>query len=255
MGACGSKSAAGDAAPPIIGYHKIRGLAGPLRMMCFYKKRDFVSEVYGEDRDEEWFGKRKPELLAKNACINLPFIVDGEEVVTQSTTCAIYLGQSLGIDTEENFFANHLVLDQVMDLRNDLMKLVYPGNGVTKETFNEKAKEHMAGTANTNLTKLEGLCKGTYMMGAKPESGDFCLWEMLDQHQSICKSVGDADILEKFPKLKALHEAMKAEPELKAYYDHDMYKSWAQNNGLFTFYTGQGDDFAYGKGSVDVIKF
>jgi glutathione S-transferase len=196
---------------------------------------------------EKWFGEKKPELIKTNSCINLPFVLSGGDVVTQSNTCAVYLGRKLGIDTEINFVKNHTVLDQAMDLRNDLMMVVYPfGNIKTKDAFPEGAKKHLAGSATTNFTKLEGFCAGPYMCGAAPESGDFFVFEMLDQHLSIAESVGEVGFLDKFPKLKSLHSAMKGEASLGKYFESDQYVKWAQNNGLMTHYTGQGEDFVYG---------
>jgi len=231
---------------PTVGYHKIRGLGAPLRMMCYYKGQKFKDVAYGADMKEKWFGGEKPGLMEKNSCMNLPYIVNGDDVVTQSNTCCLYLGKKLGIDTEAEFIHNHTVLDQTMDLRNDLMKIVYPfGSIKTKDEFPEGAKGHLEGSCKGNLTKLEGFCKGPYMCGAAPQSGDFALFEMLDQHQSICASVGVPDILDSFPKLKALHAKMKAEPTLAKYFTSDSYAKWAQNNGLFTHFTGQGADFKY----------
>merc|ERR1712107_658387 len=92
----GSACSSPSEEPITIGYHKIRGLAGPLRMMCYYKGQPFVNEAYGDNLQEEWFDKRKKELIQQNACINLPFIIDGSEVVTQSITCSVFLGRKLG---------------------------------------------------------------------------------------------------------------------------------------------------------------
>jgi len=242
--------------PIIVGYHKIRGLGAPLRMICCYKGEKFINAGYGADMKEKWFGEVKPMLAKKNSCINLPYIVDGDDVITQSNTCALYLGRKLGTDTDANFAKNHTVLDQTMDLRNDLMKVVYAFSGIvkTKEEFPEGAKQHIAGTTTTSFTKLESFCAGPYMCGAKPESGDFMLFEMLDQHSSICKSIGEPDILESFPKLKTLHAAMKAEPTLASYFASDCYVKWAQNNGLFTHFTGQGADFVYGPSVEELVQ-
>lgn len=56
--------------------------------------------------------------------INLPYIVTGEgEVVTQSNSCLLYLGKIFGIDSEAAADRNHQALDQIMDLRNDAMKV------------------------------------------------------------------------------------------------------------------------------------
>jgi len=239
-----------------VGYHKIRGLGAPLRMMCFYKGQNFTNVAYGADMNDAWFGKDKPDLIKKNACINLPYILDGDQVITQSNTCLLFLGKKLGIDDEADFTYNHCVLDQVMDLRNDLMKVVYPfGDAKTKDQFPEVAKKHLEGSCKTNFTKLEGFCKGPYMCGATIRSGDFHVFEMLDQHVSIAASLGAANPIASLPKLTALHAAFKADPKLAKYFEADCYKSYAQNNGLFTHFTGQGDDFQYGPTVTDKVAF
>jgi glutathione S-transferase len=240
--------------PPVIGYHRIRGLGAPLRMICCFKGQPYVNAIYGADMKESWFAGKKEELKPLNSCINIPYVKSGDEVVTQSNTCLLYLGRKLGIDTDEAFIKNHTVLDEVMDLRNKLMTIVYPFFYVvkSKEEFPEGAKKHLAETVVTSYTKLEGFCEGPYMCGAAMQSGDFHLFEMLDQHSSISAHVGEEDPLDKFPKLKALHTAVRADPALKSYFESDQYVKFAQNNGLYTNFTGFGDDFVYG-GSEEVL--
>merc|ERR1711998_668207 len=126
-------------APPTFGYHK---------------SQPFTNVGYGDDFRETWFGADKPALVKQNACMNLPYIVDGETVITQSNTCLLYIGQKLGIDSQECFFHNHTVLDQAMDLRNDLMKVVYPFGAVkSKEEFPEAFKKHAGSSMTNNFTK------------------------------------------------------------------------------------------------------
>jgi len=216
-------------------------------MMCYYTNTSYNNVAYGADWSDKWLAGKKPELIKENSCMNLPYIIDGDTVVTQSNTCALYLGRSLKIDDDACFIHNHCVLDQVMDLRNDLVKIVYPFGPVkTKEEFPAGAKAHLENSAKTNFTKLEGFCKGVYMCGDTPQSGDFVLFEMLDQHESIAKAIGEPSVLSNFPKLKALHAAMKADSALAKYFASDFYVKYAQNNGLFTHFTGQSDDFVYG---------
>ena len=246
------------AEPPTLGYHKIRGLAAPLRMMFYYKKCAFINKGYGADMKETWFGKDKPELLASNSCMNLPYVIDGPTVVTQSNSCGVYLGKKLGIDSDElgAFAHNHTVLDQTMDLRNDLMKVVYPfGSVKTPEEFPAAATAHLEGSATSTFTKLEGFVAGAFMGGAVPQSGDFFLFEMIDQHMSIAASVGVPAFMDSFPKLKKLHAQIKALPTLQPYFASDAYAAWAQNNGLFTHFTGQPASFEYGASVTETITF
>lgn len=246
---------------PEISYQKIRGLGAPLRMMCYYKSQNHINVSYGADMKEEWFAKDKPVLKKINSCINLPYITNGSEVVTQSNTCLLYLGQKLAIDLPASALMNHTVLDQTMDLRNDLMKIVYPFAGLvkTKEEFPDGARKHIEETARTHFGKLEGFCKGPYMCGAQPQSGDFALFEMIDQHISIQKEVGATPLLgpeiENCPKLCALHAAMKALPSLAKYFASPSYTEYSQNNPLYTTFTGKGKDFEWGGTVREQITF
>jgi len=231
---------------PIVGYHRIRGLGAPLRMMMFYKEKTFTNVAYGNDMKEKWFGEAKPELIKKNACINLPYIVDGDNVVTQSNTCMLYLGTKLGIDKPQNMVKNHTVLDQTMDLRNDLMKIVYPFGAIkTKEEFPAGAGEHIDGSGMANFTKLEGFCVGPFMCGDEPQSGDFHVWEMLDQHKAVSEAAGKGPLLDKFPKLAAMYEAMKAFPSVQRYLESEYHTAYFQNNGLITHFSGQPEGAEY----------
>ena len=149
-----------------------------------------------------------------------------------------------------------------MDLRNDTMKVVYPfANVVTKQAdFKAGLKEHVAQTASMHLAKLEGHCVGPYLCGGEIQSADFHMFEMLDQHVAMCEQVTQcaththamaltcrpsppthASILtmailtkagvvfdvSPFPKLKALHGALRADPALALYFASDMYKRYS----------------------------
>jgi len=241
---------------PIVGYHAIRGLGAPLRMMMFYKEKTFTNVAYGSDMKEKWFGEKKPELAQKNSCINLPYIVDGDTVVTQSNTCMLYLGAKLGIDKPQFMVKNHTVLDQIMDLRNALMLIVYPFGAIkTKDGFAEGAGKHIDGDAMTNFTKLEGFCEGPFMCGAEPQSADFHVWEMLDQHRHIAEAIGKEPLLAKFPKLQGMYEAMKALPTIKKYLESEYHVAFFQNNGLFTHFSGQADGAQYPVSAEQKVTF
>lgn len=261
-----AKSNSEFSSPPVIGYHKIRGLAGPLRMMCSYAEQPYTNKAYGGDMKDSWFKTDKPSLIKENSCINLPYIQAEDGIVTQSNTCLLYLGKKLKLDPSSesefgDYIHNHTVLDQVMDLRNELMKIVYPFAGVVKskeEFFGGEAEKYLTSTVKTHLTKLEGFFKDSsessqFICGrSKPTSADFALFEMLDQHKQISEALGLQSFFtaHDFPKLFALWDFIRnKEPKLSGYFSKACYKEWAHNNGLYTFFTGQGEEFVYG-GSV-----
>ena len=246
---------------PTIAYHKTRGLSAPLRMMMYYKRHDFTIVGYGLGIREDWFAGEKKRLLEHNSMINLPHVIDGDEVVTQSNTCALYIGQKLGIDKAAHFIHNHCVLDQAMDLRNSLMEFVYPHRkGVTKESFPAEAKKHLSSTLTTHLAKFEGFCKGRFMCGETPQSGDFMLFEMIDQHLHIAASLDVPNILGPFPKMARLHAAFKSDAALADYFSSEHYSKWSHNTPAHgqTNYTGQeadASDFPFG-GKVEIdVRF
>jgi glutathione S-transferase len=240
-----------------VGYHGIRGLAAALRMMMAYKKQEYTNIGYGSDMAEAWFAKDKPELVKKNSMINLPYVLDGDVVVTQSISCSLYIGRKLAIDQDADFIHNHMVLDQTMDMRNDLMTIIYPGRGgcASKEVWPEAAKKHLAGATATHLTKLEGFCKGTYMCGAAPNSGDFQLFEMLDQHVHVAAAVHEPNLLDNFPKLKTMHATMKADPALATYFASPFYTELFHNNGLFAYFTGACDGAVYAATAREQVTY
>merc|ERR1711865_873684 len=239
------------------GYHGIRGLAAPLRMMMYYKEKTFTNVSYGSDMGEAWFKNKKPELVQKNSCINLPYVIDGETVVTQSNTCMLYCGARLQIDKPRNMTRNHTVLDETMDLRNDIVPNVVYSFGAckTKEEFPAVAAKHFEGSMSTHFTKLEGFCVGPFMCGDEPESGDFHLFEMIEQHKIMGESLGQEQFLDKFPKLAALYAAFKALPTLQKYWESEFY-SYPHNNPLGpTFFTGLGEGYVYPPTSEVKVEF
>jgi hypothetical protein len=86
-----------------VGYWSIMGLAAPLRMMCMHAKAPFRAQNYTVTRAEDgswdrssWFSA-KAELKTRNPFMNLPYVIDGEHVVSQSNACLAYLGRKLGL--------------------------------------------------------------------------------------------------------------------------------------------------------------
>merc|ERR1711941_9068 len=171
----------------VVAYWSIRGLAAPLRMMCHHANVEFEDTQYplgGEPGNWDasaWFGV-KPALKEKNALMNLPYVIDGDTVVTQSNACLSYLGRKFGITQDVTKMEQ--VLAQVMDLRNDAVEVFYRNW--------DSHENHCSKNVPTHYGKLNGWLEqqGTaYVAGDEPSPADFHLWEMIDQHEALARAL------------------------------------------------------------------
>ena len=204
-----------------LGYWDIRGLAAPLRMMMAYGGCEYTDKMF--DTGESWFKDRKPAVLEKNALANLPYIIDGDCTVTQSTACMVYLAEKIGVyggikDLE--------MLSEVYDLRNSLMELVYPFKKVNRDEkeFNVSTEAQCAKVAPKFYAKFEAVLKKKFLIADTPCACDFHAWEMIDQHELLAAKYAQTSPLSEFPKLKVYYETFKALPQLQAYFESDKYK-------------------------------
>lgn len=230
-----------------MGYWAIRGLAAPMRMMAAYAKMDMEDIQYSATKKADgsgwetpaWFNEDKPMLAEKNAMINLPYIVDGSAVITQSNSCYLYLARRCGIKVTslDAQFDMEQTLMQVFDLRNDAMKQVY--GGASKDEFKKNMVGYMSGAVTGHYTKLDGFLrqKGTqYFSGEMPHCPDFHAFEMVDMHSAMAKEAGVPDPIDNFPALKKLHADVRALPTLEAYFAGPNYKLPFNNPAFASFY-------------------
>lgn len=216
--------------PLTVGYWKIRGLGAPCRMICEYGGLEYEAKCYeihkqadGSYDKNEWFGT-KPDLKAKNGLMNLPYVVDGDVVVSQTIACLRYLGKKAGLNgtTDEESVIVDQILCEAQDLRNGGVQFFY--NPASAEADNKKKKLDSLGGSyekfDTWLTQ-----RGTvYTAGATPTVGDFHLWEMLDQFEMMAADAEVESPLASYPKLKNLYTTMRKEPKLEKYFASDLYK-------------------------------
>lgn len=203
-----------------LGYWAIRGLGAPLRMMCTYAGQDYTD--FQIDDPKKWFGAKKEEVKAKLPIANLPFVIDGDVYVCQSNACFLYLGDKFGLNgkTASEKLKVLMLVQEVMDLRNTVIDIVYPFKGVCK-TFPEhmaKLNNHLQKDVVGNYEKLDAMVTGPYTLGSSVSTPDFHIFEMLDQHELMFAKAGVPSNLSQFPKLKKLYESFKAMPQLKSYF-------------------------------------
>ena len=88
---------------PTLGYWGIRGLAQPIRNLCANLNVDYTDKQYTDH--DEWFAKDKAAF--KTDFPNLPYLVDGDKVITESEAISVYValkanrGDLFGSNAEE----------------------------------------------------------------------------------------------------------------------------------------------------------
>mmetsp|Transcript_15871 Transcript_15871/g.23904 ORF Transcript_15871/g.23904 Transcript_15871/m.23904 type:complete len:274 (-) Transcript_15871:139-960(-) len=212
--------------PITVGYWSIRGLASPLRMMVMYSGRPLNNVMYdvkvedGKYDCSEWFTAKK-ELKKQNPLINLPYIIDGNRLISQTNACFSYLGRKLDMwgSTEDEAIECEQLLCEIMDLRNTMVKFAYC-NGPLEISAAQAVLDNVTGK-NGVLQKLELWLEravtergfsGTFLVGDKATAPDFHLYEMLLQYTSLATFTNSALPLANFPRLSFFLSSFQALP-------------------------------------------
>jgi len=66
----------------VLGYWNIRGLAERVRLLLEYLHVPYEEKIFTPETRPEWFEQLKIEYLKKNSAANLPFLLDGDKLIT-----------------------------------------------------------------------------------------------------------------------------------------------------------------------------
>jgi glutathione S-transferase len=210
----------------VVQYHEIRGLAAPLRMMLHF------AEIPYEDKfADNWFSTEKGEAKKVNALANLPFIYDGNTTVTQSNAALWYIGEKCGLNGSNPSEKSRVdqIVSQAMDLRNAAVKVFYGARA--KDTYDR----HLA-TVTTHYNKFEGWFKRNgfiFSAANRLTSGDFHLWELLDQHEEFARAYAKPSIITQYPLLNAFYARFLAVPTLQGYFTSSLHTKLPINNATY----------------------
>ena len=200
-----------------LGYWGFRGRAGLDRAMLAFCKVPFTSKIYTNPVD--WFGKDKQEIGFDFP--NLPYLIDGENKITEAKAIAKYIALKVGrrdlvgIDDDKKFIEIDIMYDVIDDLFNDILKLI-----VTKGDFQaEKEALFTTGKAKNRLDLLsKKLGEKEWLTGAATIA-DIFLFEMLDLINDI-----EAARVEKYKNLADFRTRFLAIPEIKAHRESEDFK-------------------------------
>lgn len=158
-----------------FGYWGIQGLGQPIRYLLKAAKADYKETTFMDFK--EWFGEAKPNLLKETPFANLPYLRDGDRIMTQSGCILRYLGHKYGYEpkTVEGRIYADTVHGVLVDFWTQNVKLIF-----NKEQFDqnkEKAHETMLGLLNQINTHLKS--HGPFVAGDQLTWVDFFLYYVL----------------------------------------------------------------------------
>ena len=218
------------------GYWKIRGLAGPIRLLCAYadetieeKQYEQGDETTGFSRDV-WYNEK--ETLGLDYP-NLPYFIDGDIKLTQSGAILRYLARKhelLGKDAAQAALVD-VIIEESMDFNRRFTGLCYnPDFEKLKPAYLERLPYY--------LDRCEKQLVGKWFAGGdEVTAADFCMWHQIEQITLL-----EPGCLNAYPRLKAFIERFENLPKIKTYMASDTnWIHWPVNNKSSTF-GGKGPD-------------
>jgi len=76
----------------VLGYWAIRGLSERIRQLLEYLSIPYTEERYeGAEGRARWVNEVKPNLITRNPAVTLPYLWDGDKLISESDAICIYL--------------------------------------------------------------------------------------------------------------------------------------------------------------------
>ncbi|KAJ6620402.1 Glutathione S-transferase 2 [Pseudolycoriella hygida] len=202
---------------PILGYWDLRGLASTIRNLLHYKEVEFEDKLYKigpapEYESSEWTAV-KPTLDLDFP--NLPYYIDGDVKLSQSTTILRYLGRNYDLvgDNEAQTQRIELAEQQAIDLRYALIRMVYfnPNYDKDREEYLQRLP-----TLVEQIDKFIG--SNQWVAGDKLTYVDFLLYDALDFNRLF-----DASAFQSADNVNNYLTRFENIPQIKAYMSSGKY--------------------------------
>jgi len=223
-----------------VGYWNIRGLIGGVRLMLEYAGADWNETFYeahlkeGGDRADftnwdrtEWTNvKATAEFQDGFAFPNLPYLVDGDVKISQSTAMLKYIARKFDIGQKLNDTESWRVdqaADQIVDVRGGFVGLCYGFRTpfAQRETYCEN-------TLKPQLKQLDRYMTGNnFVAGETLSYVDFMFWEILDHMELF-----DASLFNGLDNIKAFKKRFAELPKIAAYISSDKFMRGPCNNKM-----------------------
>ncbi|KAJ6646449.1 Glutathione S-transferase 2 [Pseudolycoriella hygida] len=205
---------------PVLAYWDVRGLASNIRNLLHYKEVEFEDKLYkigpAPDYDTSEWISAKPTLGLDFP--NLPYYIDGDVKLSQSTAILRYLGRKYDLvgDNEAQTQRIELAEQQAIDLRLGLARLVY---------FNanyEKDREEYVKKLTTLVEQMDRFIgSNQWIAGDKLTYVDFLLYDCLDFNRLF-----DASAFQGADNVNNYLTRFENIPQIKAYMSSGKYNKF-----------------------------
>lgn len=204
----------------VLGYWKIRGRAGQIRLALSYCGENYRDELYddwpksiadamkihAEKKGMRWYQEK---FTSGMHFPNLPYLyIDGYKL-SQAMAILAYLGRKHGLvgKTENERQALDQLKEAMGDFFQGLVRIIY---AVPKEGFEEAAEQYKSKDRLEAFEQLaEFLGNNKFAVGDHVTYIDFQLFEFLDWQREF-----DSDCFDAYPTLKAYVERFAALPKI-----------------------------------------
>ncbi|EAR99881.1 glutathione S-transferase, amine-terminal domain protein (macronuclear) [Tetrahymena thermophila SB210] len=167
-----------------LGYWNVRGLGQSIRFLLAYLGVEYNSKVYSTA--EEWFGKDKNNLGLEFP--NIPYIIDGEFKLTESSAIPIYLlrkykrADLLGFSNDGSYSEREVRVAQLIGVIKDIYKETIP---VCFSPDFDKIKDQAFAKGEVLLKKLVSFLGDKEFLLSTLTYADFLLYEVLCYYKYI----------------------------------------------------------------------
>ena len=222
--------------------------------MACYAEVPFTIRAYALDGSfnrDEWLVQDKPAMRAKNPFINLPFVRDGDVLVTQSNACMSYLGRKFGMwgNSDAELITCETLLCETMDLRNAVVRFSYSATKADAQEFVNSCRNGSLAKIEMHLASTEFFAATRpFTLGTRVSAPDFHLYELLLQIKLASEFYEcDAFFTADMPNLELFFTGFGKLPKMQKYLASPM-ASMPLNNLMANFGSlGDGSKWEAGK--------
>lgn len=191
-------------------------------MILEYLGLPYEETHYDDTNGDQWFNSIKPKLSEKNPAITLPYLIDGETVISESDGIIVYIihkakkTELLGRNADEQTRIA-TTMGVLRDLHSKYIGFAY-GRNHGDLPF-EEAKAAYQLLAEPYLVKLNKLLEGREYFAGQITWVDFVVSEVVQ-----CLWLLQSDVIEKYTNLFEHQKRVWNLPALSAYHQSDRFR-------------------------------